>query len=509
MSLIDVKSIRKADEALKPGGVQYDEDAIKLAQLFEDRSRALTTAYLKQRGLGRPNESTPIEVSILRRIVEALAVTYRTPPVRRLAVNGRELADANPSAQALAQVYARMSIDLHMQTIDVMRTLYRQVVVTYAESHAHGCAQLRVFEPFNVARKANPMAADTLEEDEAILLCVCAGKDDASSLYQAWLHADDGSWRCWVVDGRGELAEGVDQPYDEDGIPPFEGLPAQLIYDEHPRGRAYLPIPQSRVSFALAVNGLVADLAYLVQMESHTPMHLATDDTRGVPTETGPGKLWLSPADSRITALATNPKIAESGEVLDQLLRLWLTGETLPGDALKAGAPIVTGAALKVRERDLTARRQRQVALAIEDERRAYAKIAAVHNTFAEVWRLPELREDAELRVSIARQYVPADPKEVQDRMYRDIAIGAASVLDYIQERDGCDRDTAIRTWQRVQEDRALFPVGQTPGALVEDAGPLAALGPGSATKKPGEFNPELGTSTEGASVVDAVKRAG
>jgi len=506
MMFYDIARLIEIDRQHKPGGRQYDDTAVKLQQLYDDCAQQLILAHLKLLQVGNPANTTPLGVSVLKRIVDAQSVVYRTPPTRRLVVDGVELEDSRPAAMDAAEVFESMYYDLAWALIDRARNLHRQVAVVLQESPAHGCVQLRQFEPYNVRRHPNPMAPDLLSEDYAVAFQTrvsCGEEAEEGDHYQLWIR-DDGGWNVAAVDGTGTLLP--TQPYPDRRSPFGATLPAVMVYDEPPRGRAWLPHSEARVAYALNIDAIVNDLMYLVKQEAHTTIAVATDDQRGLPTETGPGKIWRLPEGSSASTLATNPKISESGALLDQVLRLWATAESLPGDTFDPKRQVHTGAALKVQERPLEARRQRQVPMVCVDERRLYDALRVVHNTFASAMGAPPLPA-ATLRVTAGRAWQPVDPGELQGVAFKDIAIGAASVIDYRQERYGETRAQAIRAHERVQRDRELYPVQdqQNPGALV-DGGPHAATGEGGAQKVDGAFNPELATSTDGASLTDAVR---
>ena len=113
--------------------------------------------------------------------------------------------------------------------------------------------------------------------------------------------------------------------------------------------------------------------------------------------------------------------------------------------------------------------------------------------------------EDMELRVTASSVWKPHDMKELQEVFFKDIAVGAESLITYLMAKSGLTRQQAIEKWQRIEYDREAFPVKQqqNPESLV-DGGPHAATGAGGAQKVPGAFNPEIETSTEGASIVEA-----
>ena len=167
MSFLDIAEIRKRDRAHRPGGEDHVETAVKLHQLYDDRSRALTLSTLQSLGIGDSTDKMPLEIAVLARVCAMQSVIYRMPPVRRLVRDGEEFADDAPEAMALAEAYSRAQLDVILADVERLKNLFRQVVVTLAESEAHGTTVLRVYEPYNVIRDLDPAAADTLEEDSA------------------------------------------------------------------------------------------------------------------------------------------------------------------------------------------------------------------------------------------------------------------------------------------------------------------------------------------------------
>ena len=508
MTFYDIKGLVERDKATKPQAGTYDTTAIELSQFYEDRAQNIVLAYLKALGIGDRMNPAHLSASALRRIVSDQSVVYSTPPVRLLEVAGVELEDDDPEMKNLNEVFERMIYNAHWQQIDELRNLYRNVAVVLQESDAHGCVQIRTFEPFNVIRHVDPRAADIMDADQAVAFQISSGREDSRNVYELWLHEDDGNWRMHIVDGTGART-GV-QPFGDDGASPFGSVaPFFMAYDEVPRGRAWLPINSNRLAFCKNASGLINDLVYLVKQEAHSSVAISTDDQRGLPTENGPGRVWVTPADSSIQVLSPNPKIAESAGLLDRVLRMWSNSESLPPDTFQADRQILTGQALKVLNMPLSERRRRQVPLVAPLEARAYQKLVAVHNAYHEQWGLPRLLEDAELRVTASDTWQPTDPKELQETVFKDLAIGAQSIIGYLMERYGLTRPEAVRKYERVQRDREVFPVmsAQNPLAIV-DGGPHVATGPNGAQKNVDAFNPEIETSTEGASITDAVRVA-
>lgn len=506
MSRKNIAQIKADDARWKPTG--FDRDALTLAALAENRGREATRSHLLTLGMGDPDNPRPISVGAIPRLMESLSVLYRVPAVRLLKDrDGKLLPDDDERAKAFADMARRMLLDSVWGLVDARRNLVRQCFLSFVESPRG--VHARVHWPFEVFRSVTASAADDIDSDEAIAIEVMHGPTEQESIYQLWQHEDDGSWRCHIVDSAGR--EHGTQPYGEDGRPPFEGLPMVLVPDSLMAGVACLALPESRLDFALNVNALVNDVAFIVKNQAHSLKVMTSNDPKGAkPVEDGPDKIMVLPEGSDLQVLQQNPAIGEINSTIAAQLSMLALSESLPPDAFSATRQIHTGTALKVAERDLEARRQRQVPITIEAERRAFERLRAVHNAYAASWGVPRLDEDLELVVAFGSAWQPVDSREQQEAAFKDLAVGAQSIIGYIQERHRLDRAGAIDLYRQIQADRAQYPValGQNPGAMID--GQLPALGEGSATpsdaKTPGAFNPELGTATEGASVTDAVQ---
>jgi hypothetical protein len=112
--------------------------------------------------------------------------------------------------------------------------------------------------------------------------------------------------------------------------------------------------------------------------------------------------------------------------------------------------------------------------------------------------------------MTLGRHLGAKSPNEKQAMLLREMAGGLASAIDYYQGMYGMTRYQAIEVFRSVQRDRVMFPIkdAQPPGALLDEAGPFAAIGEGSATKNGDAFSDDPAGSVEGASVIAAVRAA-
>lgn len=503
MQLTDVKAIKQADSFYKAS--QQNDLACKLAALYEDSATSLTYNYLRSLGLGNPeNTQHPFEVSILRRIVDSVSVVYNSPATRCLFLGGQELSDDDPLNLATQRAFQASGYDLIWQRIDSTRNLFKTCVVEWAEDHANECVGAILYGPHQVFRTPNTLAPHSIELDSEILLSLYSHVDDRKCLYRLWKFVN-GAWHTWIVDGTGELAG--EQPYGMEGQTPFDILPLQVVYSEAPMFRAWLPMAASRVAWCMGINASINDLAYLVQQEAHSIKVLRTDSSK-VPTEIGPGTVVKTEAEGSLDVLSQAPKITESVGVLDQQLRLFAISEYLPGNMFDANyAQVHTGQALKVATHPLAQQRWRQLQLMHSQEKKAWQIYTAIHNTNASLWRVPLLPDQAELRVSGSTSWQPIDVRESQEVGFKNLAAGMSSRVMLAQELFGLSRPQAIEHLERIERDNEEWPAKdwQNTGAMVQDSGPLPALGADGASLNPDAFNPDIASSNEQASVVGAI----
>jgi hypothetical protein len=518
VSFVDLNKLIERDRELK-GGHSFDDESKNLTVIYNGEARSLTMAWLKVMGQGDDKNLKPFQTKLLKRFVHTAAVTYATPPTRRLEVSDTALGgDDGPEQRLLASVY--QGIDPKMKGADRWRSLLGQSIPYCMPSSERSRKRrpiVRIFQPHNVLRDVDNGDADDMRSDAAVAFRINESENPKQSVFHFWKHEDDGSWRAFRVDGNGDLIGGDADALFPDGEPPFLEAPFLVMYDQDPEGQAWVPIDQTRSAFALGMNVVLNELMLLVKYEAHTPMYGAgfmnKDD---VPDRIGPGEFWaFENPESRINTVPMNPKLAEMISISRYLSEAFASGEMLPADYFLASRKFETGAAGKLRQQDLEARRQDQAQAARETEETLFEIIRSIHNAYAETWKRRELPTDASLAVELGAPWFPVDLAELQKTWAFDLSIGAGSMIDYLMERRHITRDQAVKQWERIQLDRERFPVRENPAAIL--GGPKSANGPGSATSENGEdgverdassMNPNRAASNEEASAVGAARRA-
>lgn len=485
MKKVDIQGLKDIDRKIKPGNAQDDWE--RAWRMYHDCSRVDTQARLRTMGVGIADNPSPLEVQLLRRVVDRLAVIYARPPTRWFVRAGERLSDTSYEHAQIIETLERSKYDLAMRHADKTRANLRQAVLRFYPSDTLGCVVPRVFEPHIVIREPSSTCPDVMDEDQRFALKLRGGASPGDELWEHW-EREGSTWTMAMVDGSGELIP--DQPFAATSlVSPYEKLPVQMIYDGYPAGAAWLPPRASRVSWADAINAMANDLWALIHHEAHTQIVISTDDAKLVPKEHGPGVTWVLPKDAVAEVLSATVHMKEAQEVLDSFVRLWSLSEDLPISEFDRAKQMVTGAALKVASQPLIARRADQVPLACADERAAFERYRAVHNEHAtaseaQAWQEREtIADDLELDVEIAEMDVPTDKAEIQDVGAKQIMMGTGSVIDQIEAEYGIPRHEAIERYAQIQKDLDEYPPRADP-----------AQGPGGTTNPDGTMSPRSTT---------------
>lgn len=447
-----LEDLKAADKATRPSGANEDWNAQALA--YDDQAKQWTLDVLKAMNVGLKNQEHPIQVNLLRRVVDRLACVYDTPATRWLVKpSGDRYSERSTEHRAMIRILRRARYDLALRHIDRRRALLRQVVVRYYASDPRKSVVLRTFDPTQVIRMPDPAAPDELGSDIAFALKLRSNDDP---IWEMWQRNGD-EWSMAYVNDKGEALE--TQPFSATGlVSPYPTLPAQLIFDEYAGGRAWLPPRASRTAWVAAINAVMADLQSLIVSQAHTEVAYTTDNPDGIPSEYGHNVRAALPRDTEIQTIDHNPKIGECKEILEEMVKLWVGSEDLPTEEFQKGRQVVTGASLRVQEAPLLARREAQVALAPEDERIGFECLRAVHNLHAVAWGAPLLPGDAEMEVEIGDPNLPVDARELYDVGLKGIAAGTWSRIDLIKAERNVSRYEAIRVYERVKRDNEEYP---------------------------------------------------
>lgn len=467
-SMNAIQNLVRFDSSNK--AARSDEVGVELQELYDDSASTIIATQLKKLGVGIAEIDNPIHANLLKEIVDKLACVYSTPPTRWLRKAGKRLSETDSTHKHAMQIIGRAQLDQVWARVDRIRALHRQVFLRVYPQDSVGSVVVRLFEPFNVIRRFTAGAGDDLSQDAELALCLCAGSRD-QQIWEHWAREGD-RWTMTIVNGNG-VATG--QPF-EAGANPYSVLPITLVSDEYLGGRAWLPPRASRAAWQAAINAGFADLQSMAVNQAHSNSIWSLRPEHQIPGATGHNtavKLDIE-ANEKVEYVTPNPQIGQCLTILAEYVRTWLASESLPTDLFSSTPSVATGAALRAREAGLQARRKELVGFAAADEAALWRTIVAVHNVHAVAggrWDLPPIDELLELETEVAEPNPVVDPQQLQQTSAADLALGALSVIDYLQVRDGLTRAEAIEAFDRIQRDRIAYPVG----AITAQDGPRAA----------------------------------
>jgi len=506
---IDLAALTQHDQQAKPSG--YADAVAELVALYEDgpAAQAVIRTYLHRLGLGLRGNHQPLQLGLLSYIVDRLACRYDAPPSRSLLrPSGTAYRETSSEHKAMLRVLDDLGWDGLMREADRYAALCGMAVLRLYPTD-YGLSG-RLFTPDLVLRVPSPAIPDRIEHDAAVALKL------AGDAYEVHWKGADGAWRMAWTTADGRIRD--DSPFGaEDPVTGYALLPLVVLYHAPPAGRAWLMPRVSRSAYVAALAGLANDLQAMTALQAHSSLvYLTADPNNEPPSITGPGQVMKIHNQDEVRFETPNPLIQQVESVMTRLVTLFLYGESIPLFEVD-GRTVLTGAALKVAERGLQARRETGIPLAQKTERAAWRVIVELHNAHAAAWGVEPLPTDTTLSVQLAAVDQPEDAATILENGARAIALGAASVIDLIQRLYSCSRDEAISRYQQAGMDAVAYPpaaadfaANHPPDAAdvaaVADASSVDALAVAAGQGTAGESNVEL-AQTAMASAVDGTPR--
>ena len=455
-----ITTLRSWDIKHKPD--DFDVEMMLAEVYYEDSSRKPTQDSLQRLGMGVKDNPRPIQIALMRRIIDRLATVYDRPATRWLVGGqGKRLSEESKDHKIMLAVQKRARYNLTWRKIDRLLALYRNLVVRVYASDAIGSVRISLFPPHRVMRKYAPHAADLMEEDSTFALQIDSAP--GQERWEFWEKVEDGWFVTYRDSGKREM---LGSPFEETGgICPYDELPVYQLYDDFSGGAAWLPPRMSRTAWVESLNLEANDLLALVRNEAHTETILRTRNTDNVPTKTGANVLHVMDREDSMEKLSNNPKIDACINVVDQFLMMASLSEDLPTTEFDRSKAIVTGAALRVASQALLARREGRLMLAQDDEVQLWRKVRAVHNLHTQSAQGTELADKWDLgllgpydiSVDFAPVNIPVDSAELHEGLARSIALGTKSLVDAVQEESNITREEAIKKIERVKVDNEKY----------------------------------------------------
>lgn len=417
--------------------------------LWQGRGRGLVHRYLGDLGMGILRDPYPLQVGLLRHVVDQLSVVYRSPPTRYLLDGRMRVGDADTAQTIVWEQYDRAHVDAVLREVDARRTLWRTAFVRVYASDVAQRVKLAIYPPTAVYRECDAGEPDDLRADRRIAIQRSDGTWEL-------LEPADGGWRVTYHSARG-TQDPVEERHEVLPLVPFwDGLPDQ----------PYLPCYQWRTEYLMKIAMISNELPASVMYNVHPRLVLERGfpppgqpqegSSSDPPTNVGPGTLAMLEEGETMRAIELNPKIEAITRAVAETVREWYRAESLPTDDFRASQS-VSGLGLRVLAEPLRERRERLAPFARESEERLFEAFRAVHNEHADAWGQPFLADGRGLDVQLGSIDVPVDPREHLEVLAREMALGINSRLGALMAYRGLARSDALAELLQVELDREAF----------------------------------------------------
>lgn len=438
-------------QVIREAGRYFDVNARREVEiqtlLWQGRGRHLVRRYLADQGMGIANDAYPLQVGLLRHVVDQLSVIYRTPPTRYLTQGPIRVGDEDTAQTILWEQYERAHVDAVLREVDTRRSLWRTAFVRVYASDAAQRVKLAVFPPTAVYREPEPGEPDDLRADRRI---VVERSDQTCELFE---RTDEG-WRLTMYNSHG-VPSGEPETLDVLPLVGFwDGLPDLPYLHPYEHRTEYM------MKLAMIANELPASIKYNVHPRSTMESDALTGDQQlpevEPPVDIGPGVLAALAPGERMVIHELNPKIEAIASAVAEVVREWFRTESLPTDDFRS-SQAVSALGLRVLSEPLKERRERLAPFARESEVRLFDAFRYMHNLHNEDWNQPFIAEGRGLEVVLGTIDVPTAPSDHLEVLSREMALGLQSRLGALMSYRGLTRREALSELLQVEEDRAAF----------------------------------------------------
>lgn len=448
------KELKEIAQAHYPSQ-QYLLEVTQLIQLYRD----IDTSRMVSNVLGRlsNNNNPPIHQNVLRTIVDRLAVAYDAPPIRMLIrPDGEPLPTFSPENKALEAYLRKADWDAKWTEINSYKELLSTVFLRLYPSDHNRTIKPVLYTPDIVFRKPIPEEPDDISADEAF--CIQLGETSGGKpLFEYW-EREGRAWKSWVVREDGEI---IRTPFGPTGEVPYPSLPVLSLHNTAGAcPMAYYPVKQSRIDTQICINKMWTDLDDILSRQGFSSLVVKTEEPERFKDATiSPDKGISIRPEEDITTLDYRPLLRESLDVVNDLIKVWLTTEGLPpSDAEWVQYRSAPGE--KARMLPLYEKRRKMLPLVKKEQEKSYQILAGVLEFKASEWETPtlDLTLMLDARSAGIEELDNLDTNQVQAAIL-EIQAGLGSPVEYLRRKYGCSRQEAEDLYRQNQEDLALYPL--------------------------------------------------
>jgi hypothetical protein len=403
-------------------------------------------------------------VPLVQRYAYELSGMYARPVVRRFF--STQATTADPFIK-LREVYRASKVDAALNQAH-RELLVQQTVILAVLPDGVGKVKVVSFAPWQVTwTPGDPLRADDIQAASSVSLSVPVSID-----------AD------WIT--YGQLVMTPSQIYIDKGgaqVPvygnslanPFGSIPLIVIRSEHPQpGRWAAPVNEPLLTMQLALCVSESDTELLVHQQAWGQKVLENAQVAQQVEEmqVGPDKVLAlisndpTAPSPRLTIVQGQPPLSQITSWNESRLRLLCSMFDLQPDAFLKVATAVTASARAADANDREQAKAKLIPVFAAAEEELAQLVAAVLN-LTEPLQIPA---DTVVDVRYQTYEVPADPLHDAQALQMEIAQGITSPVDYVADRDGITRQSALDKIKRnLAESRSLgileAPHVDAPGA--------------------------------------------
>ncbi len=415
-------SARKAETAKRlnyyhDSQLQYLSD--QLDQLFADPSKMLK-----------------VSLNLVRKIINSLAQTYTTPPVR-------EIIGTHRDKQIYNQIVTDSRLDLKLKQcsryVKLLKTILLRVV--WRQNHV----DLDIIT-------GNLLDVETGDSPEDLKLVLITNYGDSEKVenvtYSLW---SPESWRR--LDYQGNVIESQPNPYNV--------LPFISIFDFPPiSNNFWLPGGDDLISQQEMINIKLSDLNHLIFWQSFGVGFIKGQEDTGAPISIGPGALVELPVGGEIGYTSQKGEITAVVAAVDKLLKWCCVCQGLSASAVSTNPSEASGISKLVDTREISEMRIEDKILWSSFERQLFDLIRIVHNTHSK----DKLSDSAKLKVNFADPARPTVSPLDEAQSYSEyFKMGVMSPVDIImlKDKDLRSREEALERLKQIKnETQQLAPRG-------------------------------------------------
>jgi len=416
---------------------QRKNQAIKRTDYYQSEQDAYTLDHMAT-WMAEPETLRPLQINIVRKVIDALAMVYCKPAKRAVIGTERDqqLFDAIAKGAALDMTLKQASKYTKLHKTALLRAVWR-----------NGKLEIDILTP-------DLLDVTTGDSPRDLQKVMVTNWPDSG-------RAEDVTYSLWSadtfqrLDWRGNVIETMPNPY---GVLPF--VPC---WDSLPIDSFWVPGGQDLISAQDAINEKLTDLMYIIRSQGfgvgfiksgdHGPSGIGALDT----VKAAPGSFVVLPTDpnAEIGFVSPDAPIKEVWETIQAIIQQTAIANGLSAHSLTAQPVSESGISKIVSNNELMEKRQDDIDLWRRYEARLFEVVKLVWNTHNPG---SKFSDKAELSTDFTEVKQPSQEIEQSEKWQTLIDAGQASPVDWAMARNpDLTREQAIEHLRQVKAEAMEF----------------------------------------------------